>query len=223
MNIHDQFAFSSSVLAANDSFHPFAVLRSSCLIYSPESSCFGSVPQRVCLKMLGSVCRRFVLFSNFLRAFLLLNQPRVLCQELDREVNVARDCHNRTSQCVLKKTNRFLGCVYMYGVCLGGGGVKGWRGEQFYLKKARHIWVTIFRFCLKTVTAAQFAQMVCTLCLLPLLGIFCHDGEPAACQPMGVRESLHSSVVVQGCKPSSSSLISDSPTRFYHIECRAMG
>lgn len=47
-------------------------LGGSCLIYSPESSCFGSVPQWVCLKMLGSVCR-FALFSNFLCAFLLWN------------------------------------------------------------------------------------------------------------------------------------------------------
>lgn len=47
-------------------------LGGSCLFCSPESSCFGSVPHRVCWKMLGCPCRS-ALFSNFLRAFLLWN------------------------------------------------------------------------------------------------------------------------------------------------------
>ena len=78
-----------------------------------------------------------------------------------------------------------------------GEGGKGYRyEEQFYLKKARLIGRTIFRFCLKTARTAWIVQMVCGLCLLPLLGIFCQDREPAACQPVGARKNVCSSVVV---------------------------
>lgn len=54
------------------------------------------------LQMLGSACR-FVLFEfpAFFPAGTLAKTPLLLCGELDRQVNVARGCHNRTPECTL--------------------------------------------------------------------------------------------------------------------------
>lgn len=62
--------------------------------------------------------------------------------------------------------------------------------------------------------------MVCSLCLLPLLVIFCRDGKLAACWSVGAGRDLCSSVGAWGCR-ASPSLIPNIPT-FYHVECGGM-
>lgn len=85
-----------------------------------------------------------------------------------------------------KNAVSFLSCV---GECAlpregeRGGGKKG----RVPLKRAGQIGLTTLDFAYETTRADWFAQMVGSLCLLPLLGIFCQDREPAACQSLGAR------------------------------------